>query len=157
MIHTSITRNCVVFLLPRWLSAIYGSQILCVDHCILLLNHLSNHMHFITNGYKHFSKTNSTDPRQRVPLSLLGGATTYTFLLAVWIWKEPLLLSRHYNTLTFQCNLLVFKRNQPTVQNVKIQTSLFRTNTSPRKRFTYGCTHRFVNIVKIVNDLTFRP
>ena len=25
-------------------------------------------MHFITNGYKRFSKTNSTDPRQRVPL-----------------------------------------------------------------------------------------
>ena len=26
-------------------------------------------MHFITNGFKHFSKTNSTDPRQRVPLN----------------------------------------------------------------------------------------
>ena len=26
-------------------------------------------MHFITNGYKRFSKTNSTDPRQRVPLN----------------------------------------------------------------------------------------
>ena len=25
-------------------------------------------MHFITNDYKRFSKTNSTDPRQRVPL-----------------------------------------------------------------------------------------
>ena len=24
-------------------------------------------MHFITNGCKHFSKTNSSDPRQRVP------------------------------------------------------------------------------------------
>ena len=41
---------------------------MCVDHCILLLKHLSNHMHFITNGYKRFSKTNSTDPWQRVPL-----------------------------------------------------------------------------------------
>ena len=40
----------------------------CVDHYILLLKHLSNHMHFITNGYKRFSKTNSTDPWQRVPL-----------------------------------------------------------------------------------------
>ena len=72
-------RNCLVFLLPRRLtwSAIYGSQIFdshkwptvlvrkvkgkprnfeanCVDHCILLLQHLSNHMHFITNGYKRF-------------------------------------------------------------------------------------------------------
>ena len=37
-----------------------------MDHCILLLKHLSNHMHFITNGYKRFSKTNSTDPRQRL-------------------------------------------------------------------------------------------
>ena len=26
-------------------------------------------MHFMTNGYKRFSKTNSTDPRQRVPLT----------------------------------------------------------------------------------------
>ena len=29
-------------------------------------------MHFITNGYKRFSKTNSTDPRQRVPLIAMG-------------------------------------------------------------------------------------
>ena len=43
-------------------------QAVCVDHCILLLQHLSNHMHFLTNGYRCFSKTNSTDPRQRVPL-----------------------------------------------------------------------------------------
>ena len=75
MIHTSFPRNCVVFLWPCELtrSAIYGSQnfyshkwptvfsrrckkenraILrqtCVDHCILLLKHLSNHMRFIKN------------------------------------------------------------------------------------------------------------
>ena len=43
----------------------------CVDLYILLLKYLANHMHAITNGlFKHlFSKTNSTDPRQRVPLS----------------------------------------------------------------------------------------
>ena len=29
-------------------------------------------MHFITNGYKHFSKTNSTAPRQRVPLNIIN-------------------------------------------------------------------------------------
>ena len=40
---------------------------MCVDHYILLLNHLSL-MHFITNGYKRFSKTNSTDQRQSVLL-----------------------------------------------------------------------------------------
>ena len=40
-----------------------------MDHCILLVKHLSNHMHFIKNGFKRFSKTNSTDPRQRVPLN----------------------------------------------------------------------------------------
>ena len=28
-------------------------------------------MHFITDGHKRFSKTNSTDPRQRGPLILL--------------------------------------------------------------------------------------
>ena len=44
------------------------SRQMCVDHCILLFKHLSTHMHFITNGNKRFSKTNSTDPRQRVPV-----------------------------------------------------------------------------------------
>ena len=34
-------------------------------------------MHFITNGYKCFSKTNSTDPRQRVPLSGYVKDTSY--------------------------------------------------------------------------------
>ena len=96
MIHTKyLPRNCVVFLLLCKLtrSAIYGSQQIdshkingrpclstrleenraisrhvCVDHCNLLLQHLSIHMHFVTNGYKRFSKTKSTNPRQRVPL-----------------------------------------------------------------------------------------
>ena len=31
---------------------------------------LPTYMHFITNVYKRFSMTNSTDPRQRVPLTL---------------------------------------------------------------------------------------
>ena len=75
MIHTNLPWNCVVFLLLCELtrSAIYGRQIfdshnwstvlvdeeklilsdICVDHYILLLKYLSNHMHFITNGYKH--------------------------------------------------------------------------------------------------------
>ena len=44
------------------------SRHVCVDLCILFFQYLSTHMHFITNGCKHFSKTNSTDPRQRVPL-----------------------------------------------------------------------------------------
>ena len=35
---------------------------------ILLQNYLSNHLHFITNHFKRFSKTTSTNPRQRVPL-----------------------------------------------------------------------------------------
>ena len=74
-------RNLVVFLIlcELTLSAIYGSQKLdshklptvlvvkvkrkprnfkafCVDHCILLLQHLFTHMHFITNGYKMLFK-----------------------------------------------------------------------------------------------------
>ena len=32
-----------------------------------LQHHFSTHMHFTTNGYKRFSKTDTTDPRQRVP------------------------------------------------------------------------------------------
>ena len=40
-----------------------------MDHCVLLLQ-----------GYKRFSRTNSTDPRQRVPLIHIGGRikTNYT-------------------------------------------------------------------------------
>ena len=56
-----------------------------MDHCILLLQHLSNNMHFITNGHKRFSKTNSTNPRQRVPLMtcfLLG-----VFLRVIVIYR----------------------------------------------------------------------
>ena len=36
---------------------------------VFYFNNISNHMHFLRNGYKCFSNTNSTDPRQRVPLS----------------------------------------------------------------------------------------
>ena len=87
MIHTSITRNCTIFLLPPWQTrlAIYGSQIFDSHKWSsvsvrkvkgkprnfepnVCVKHLSNHMHFITNGYKRISKTNSTNPKQRVPL-----------------------------------------------------------------------------------------
>ena len=93
MIHTNMPRNCVVSLLPRRLtwSAIYGSQnfdshkwptelvrkakgkprnfkaYLC-GSLYSTLKHLSNRVHFITNGYKRFFMTNSSDPWQRVPL-----------------------------------------------------------------------------------------
>ena len=49
-----------------------------MDHCILLLKHLSYHMHFITNGFKRFSKTNSIGPRQHVHLS---GSDYYTKMM----------------------------------------------------------------------------
>ena len=58
-----------------------------MDHCILLLNHLSNHMHFITNGYKRFSKTNSTDLRQRVPLNNL--TSNVCWLMNMTIYFSP--------------------------------------------------------------------
>ena len=32
------------------------SRDVCVDHSILLSNYLSNHMHLITNGFKHFQR-----------------------------------------------------------------------------------------------------
>ena len=45
-------------------------RVILVLIIILLLKYLSNHiMHFITNSYKRFPKTNSTDPRQHVPLN----------------------------------------------------------------------------------------
>ena len=94
MSHTNLPQNCTVFLLlfEHTQSAIYASQKMdshkwltvlvdevkenlailghvCVDHCILLLKHLSTHMRFISNGYKCFSKTSSADPRQHVPFN----------------------------------------------------------------------------------------
>ena len=75
-------RNCMVFLMRRELTlrAILWSQVFdtikwltvsvckvrcyCVDRCILL-KHLSNHMHFIINGFVD----HSTNPRQRVPFN----------------------------------------------------------------------------------------
>ena len=50
-----------------------------MDHYIILFNYLSNHLHFITNGFKHFSKTNSIDPWQRVP----SNSRNYTNLLRI--------------------------------------------------------------------------
>ena len=48
-------------------------------------------MHFIKNGYKRFSKTNSTDPRQRVPLNVLVWGETFMIAtemaLGQIIWK----------------------------------------------------------------------
>ena len=41
----------------KWLTVLVRrvNSHVCVDHCILLLKHLSNHnMHFITNGYNTF-------------------------------------------------------------------------------------------------------
>ena len=82
MIYTNMPQNCVVFLLPVW-PTLFVRKVkrkpcnfeanLCrslYSTCTyVLLQHLSNlTMHFIINGYKRFSKTNSTDPRQRVPL-----------------------------------------------------------------------------------------
>ena len=93
-IHTSITRNCTSFyvatsMLTRSATQHFGSTnwptrvssrvkgkscnfetCLCVSLYILLLRYLSNHIHFITNGFKRFPKTNSPAPGQRVPLSL---------------------------------------------------------------------------------------
>ena len=93
MIHTNLPRYCVVFLLFCELkrSAIYGSQkfdsrkwpSMLVDEfkgkpynfkaclCGSLYSTFTTSFHpyaFITNGYKFFSKTNLTDPRQRVSL-----------------------------------------------------------------------------------------
>ena len=58
---------------------------ICVDDCILLLTHLSNNMHFITN---------SSDPRQRVPLKVvdtIGNCQRIAFTVGV---------SQHLHTIT---------------------------------------------------------
>ena len=95
MIHTNLPRKCVVFLLlceltrrpfesKIWLPLMAdrvsrrGKRkttqfrvILVWIIILILLKFLYNHIYayFKTNGYKRFSKTNSTDPRQRVPLN----------------------------------------------------------------------------------------
>ena len=69
----------------------------CVDQCILLLQYLSNHMHFITNGYKRFLKTNSTDPRQqRVPLK--------SVLKIITFLDDP---SEEFESLCFQLSHII--------------------------------------------------
>ena len=59
----------------------------CVDHYFLLSKYLSNHMHFITYGYKLFSKTNSTDQRQCVPLKsvILKAKTNLAKTETAWL------------------------------------------------------------------------
>ena len=89
MLHTNLPQNRVVFLLLCELtrSAIYGSQNLAdrvsrrgkrktvqfpgviVRIIVLYFYNIFLPVGILSkNGYKHFSKTNSTDPRQRVPL-----------------------------------------------------------------------------------------
>ena len=94
MIHPSIAQNCmVVFLLCDLTQlAIYGSQKFdCHKWLTVLVDEVRKTVQFrgmfvriyfdniflricifFVNGYKRFSKTNSTDPRQRVPLILLA-------------------------------------------------------------------------------------
>ena len=89
MIHTNLPRNCVVSFTVRtntvghfygspkfdshkWLTVLVDdinkkenraiSRHVCVDRCILLLQHLSNHMHFITNVTNAFQRP--TRPNQ---------------------------------------------------------------------------------------------
>ena len=51
-----------------------------MDHYmyILLLKHLTNHMHFITNGLKRFL----SDPKQRVPLRVI------TLVIAIILYQH---------------------------------------------------------------------
>ena len=102
MIHTNLPRNCVFFPLLCELtrSAIYGSQKFdshkwptvlvdevkgkpcnfeaCLCGSLYSTFTTSFYLHFITDGYKRFSKTNSTDPRQRVPLITLFSKSAST-------------------------------------------------------------------------------
>ena len=93
MVHTYLHRHCMVFLLlceltrlailwskkldsTKWHAVlIHGIRKTMQFRGIILwmiIFHFLNifpTMHFIINGFKRFSKTNSTNPRQRVPLS----------------------------------------------------------------------------------------
>ena len=64
----------------------------------LLLNYLSKHVHFITNGSKRFLKTNPTDSRQCVPFKM------YNSLLVIVATRfsrecfDYLVLSLHFQS-----------------------------------------------------------
>ena len=89
MIHTSITQNCTVFILRRELTRSAIGSKKCDSHgrrgkrktvqfrgmfvwtiVFYFYNIFLTIMHFTTNGFNCFLKTNSADPRQRVPLKV---------------------------------------------------------------------------------------
>ena len=99
----------------------------CVDHYILLLKHLSNHMYFIPNSFKRFSQINSPDPRQRVPLT--GRVFTRCSLLI-----QTVLAFLFVNTFIFKCfqinalslfgySILKYKTDEQTMHMTSFQWS----------------------------------
>ena len=82
-----------------------------MDHFILLVKYLSNHMHFITNGYKHFSKTNSSDPRQRVPLQGLRLYCFIVFVIKMCYTFRPILFTKE--VLYGKCSQICVEQNPP--------------------------------------------
>ena len=94
----------------------------CVDHYILLLKYLSNHMHFKTNGYKRFPKTNSTDPRQRVPLSKavilwIEIFSSHVLTTCAFPWKKSLGFS---SLISYWNVFIVFSSRLPLMRALRI-------------------------------------
>ena len=58
-------------------------------------------MHLITNGYKRFSKTNSTDTRQRIPL-MVYPIHVYSNSIVEMLTSEVLKLSTGVLTLELE-------------------------------------------------------
>ena len=96
------------------------SRYVCVDHCSLLLQHLSTQMHFITKGYKRFSKTNSTDPRQRVPFKTYSKKSWTGKLTWIWILRFGYACG-HHKVLWYTSHVIVYRHNPQEVLSVVCQ------------------------------------
>ena len=97
--------------------------------------YLSNQMHFITNGYKRFSKTNSTDRRQRVPLTSLPrsellvahNAGGYVRNTKHTKWKQKQLLHQKKITKQFGLNKSLANLERVSLPQMKMDSFLQKT------------------------------
>ena len=114
------------------------SMRVCVDHffCILLFYNifLPTDMHFIENGYKRFSKTNSTDPpRQRVPLK--RGVWE-----PVWPWDCTCMGKKNINN--FSCYLLSYLQKNSVIRFIANSKISREDAVEPHKGIGVACASR---------------
>ena len=98
----------------------------CVDHCILLLKHVFNHINFTTNGFKGFSWTNSTDPRQCVPLNW-HSISQLMHLIQCWFWFCFIYRRSKHTAVAYKDAIYVFGGDNGWVCSKQVDNSLVPT------------------------------